>query len=79
MPTFSSRLVPAALPTWATRTSRSPKVSRIFSSSWCSRPAGSWMRISTMPCLSASLSIRETLERLVPSAVATSACERPWR
>jgi hypothetical protein len=32
--------------------------------------------ISTMPCRCASVSIRDTFDRLVPSSAAISACER---
>jgi hypothetical protein len=49
-----------------------------FSSSF-TRDVWSCTRISTMPCAWAAVSIRETFERLVPSARATSSCDRPSR
>jgi hypothetical protein len=48
---------------------------RVRSSS-TSRRTGWVMRISTMPCSRAALSMRETLDRVVPSISAISACER---
>ena len=77
VPTWSSTRSPGPGAAWATRTSRSPNVARSSSSSSWTRPSGSLIRISTMPCFCASVSMRETFERLVPMSSAISACDRP--
>ena len=76
-PTRSSIRAGDTVTRGATRTSERPNVAASFSSSSRRRPDGSWIRISTIPCRCASASIRDTLERLVPIAAATSACDLP--
>ena len=63
----------------ATRTCARPNCSRSACSSSPARAVWSCTRISTMPCARAAVSIRDTLDRLVPSTRATSSCDRPSR
>jgi hypothetical protein len=68
-------------PGWnaATRTCARPNRSRSACSSSPARAVWSCTRISTMPCARAAVSIRDTLDRLVPMTRAMSSWERPSR